>query len=178
MFQIVSASVGDADIVANWRAYLVTLDNHTCRTTLVIVTDLDAIAARAHHVARAWRVAADHRVSQSPDEIDPEGKRVESDRTGRVCADQVPLHCGVAGLRPDLDADVRGVDDIARARRASPDGDSAAQFNDDAVAGRADWCSSGGIGADVVALHERVAAIVQDQDYAGLVGRDHVACRG
>jgi len=60
----------------------------------------------------------------------------------------------------DHNADVRDIDDVTRARRASPNRDSAAHLHVDAGGSCADCCRSRRVGTEIVALHERVVPIV------------------
>jgi hypothetical protein len=108
-------------------------------------------------------------------------ERVKSDRASRVHADQVSLDRGiirtVEAHAADRDAVSYRVNHVAGARYAAANCHSGAFIDLDSGSRRADRCRSCGIGADIIALHQRRVTAVQDQSES-TIGRDYVACAG
>jgi hypothetical protein len=108
-------------------------------------------------------------------------ERVESDRASRVHTDQVALDRGgirtVVAYAANRDAVACRIDDVAGSGCAATNGDSGPFLDIDAGGGCPDCCRSGGIGAEIIALHQCRVAVVQDQSVS-TVGRSYVARRG
>ena len=89
---------------------------------------------------------------------------MKGDCSGCIRTDQIALDGSVeeaVRAHPaDLNAITCRVDDVACARCAATNCDSGPLFDIDSSRQRADLCRSGGIGADIIALHCRVAAVV------------------
>ena len=104
---------------------------------------------------------------------------VKRDCACGISADQVSLDRGVNRsivlYAADRDAVACRVDDVAGAGCAATNCDSGPNLDIDAPRLRADRCRSRSIGADIVALHQRVVAGVVDQ-YSTVVAGDHIAC--
>jgi hypothetical protein len=108
-------------------------------------------------------------------------ERVESHATRGISADQVSLHRGVIRTvethAADRNAIACRVNHVAGAGCAAAKCHSGAFIDLDSCSQRADRCRSCGIGAEIIALHQRRVTAVQDQSES-TIGRDHVACAG
>lgn len=112
--------------------------------------------------------------------LDAVKQRVESDRASRISANQVSLDRGVnlsVGLyASDRDAAACRVDNVARTGCGATNRDCGSYLRIDCSSRRTHRCRSRSIRPEIIALHQRVVAVVQYQGES-TVACNHVARR-